>query len=163
MRPAVVAVALLLAGCGFMQVGERPMPSIAGSVAATAWQSQEPTVPGLGADAAAAATTPEAFLELLVRSVMSPEQLSRDVDYGVLGRSGDEATAYLQLTDSPGFSRPVLAFEAYLTLRRAADGTWSLRAVQTREQCAEPLVGGFCDDRSQERAPAEPVPAPSVP
>ena len=38
MRPAVVAVALLLAGCGFMQVGERPIPSIAGSVAATAWR-----------------------------------------------------------------------------------------------------------------------------
>lgn len=163
MRRTLAALALLLAGCGFMQVGERPLPSIPGSVAATAWQSQDPVLPGTPDDLAGA-STPEAFLEQLIRVGVGVDPVTAGgLRYGILGRDGDQASAYLQLTDENQVRVPVVAFEAHLTLVVGADGSWTLGAVETREQCGEPLVNGLCGDNSGGggAAPAQPTSPPS--
>lgn len=162
MRTVLAALALVLAGCGFMQVGERPIPSVAGSVAATAWQSQDPVLPG-SPDDLPATSTPEAFLEQLVQTALGAGQVpAGGVRYGVLGRAGDEASAYLQIVDPQVLTRPIVAYEAHLTLVAGADGNWTLGAVEVREQCSEPLTGNICGDNSGGGG-AAPEPAPTEP
>ena len=151
-RALLAALAIALAGCGFMQVGERPIPSVPGAVAATEWQPQDPTLPG-DVDLSGA-TTPEDFLEGIVTAALSTRQERSGVRYGVLERAGDRATAYLQLTGEQVRDRPAVAFEAHLTLARGADGGWTLSAVMTRDQCGEPLTNGACGDNSGGGAPA---------
>lgn len=155
-RAAVATLAIVLAGCGFMQVGERPIPSVPGAVAATAWQLQDPTIPG-AADLSDI-TSPEAYLEALIASAFGPAPGSAGVRSGILQRDGSQAIGYVQVTD-PGFvTRPVVGYEAHLTLALGSDGTWALSAVKTREQCAEALTNGACGDLSGGGAP---VPQPS--
>lgn len=149
-RAAVATLSFVLAGCGFMQVGERPIPSVPGAVAATAWQSQDPTIPG-AADLSGI-TSPEEYLDALIDSAFGPDPGGAGVLSGILQRDGSQAIGYLQLTGSM-VDAPRVAYEAHMTLALGSDGTWALSAVKTREQCAEPLTNGACGDNSGGGAP----------
>lgn len=158
-RAAAAMLAIGLAGCGFMQVGERPIPSIPGSVAATAWLAQEATIPG--AVDLSGITSPEAYLDALIETAFGPALGTAGVQSGILQHDGSQAIGYVQITN-PGFvTPPVVGYEAHLTMALGSDGTWALSAVKTREQCGEPLTGGSCGDNSGGLEP--PVPVPSTP
>ena len=164
MRGTVAALALLLAGCGFMQVGERPIPPVPGAVAATAWQHADPGTPELGDTTAL--TTPEAHLDALAAWVATNQPPNagqppnRGVQHGILSQSGGDAVGYFQ-TLRPTSREEVLAFEARLTLARQADGSWALDGAEWREVCAEPLTDGACGDTSG--GAGEPLPVPTDP
>jgi hypothetical protein len=147
-RAALATLALVLAGCGLLRVEERAIPSVAGAVAATAWQSQEPTLPDQVA-ALAPQTDPAVYLDRVVEALMSSSSELDQEQHGLLSREGDTAVGYVQV-DGSTLSRAVVAFEVRLTLTRRADGSWRVSGVETRQQCAAPLRGDQCagDDNS---------------
>jgi hypothetical protein len=139
---------LLLAGCGFMQVGERPIPSVAGAVATTAWQAQDVSQVTEEEEAAAAdLTSPDAYLAFVVSFAEANGGPPGELRSGILNRDGDEAIAYLQQPNSDERSE-LLAYDARLTMERRDDGTWTLTALETREVCAVPVTDGSCGDNS---------------
>ena len=146
-RAALIPLAgLLLAGCGFMQVGERPIPSVAGAVATTAWQAQDVSQV-TEEEAEAGLTSPEAYLAFVVSFAEANGGPPGELRSGILGRDGDEAIAYLQQPNS-GERSELLAYDARLTMERRDNGTWTLTALETREACAVPLTNGSCGDNS---------------
>jgi hypothetical protein len=142
-RVALGATSLLvLVGCGFMSVGERPIPSVAGAVAATAWQSMDPEMP-FEFDDGRAFDTPERVLDRLAEIISTTRVPRVHVRTGVLSRAGSRATAYLQLTDATATSGDVVAYEVRLTLTEQA-GTWTVTGLETREQCGVALRDARC-------------------
>lgn len=152
---AILLAGSLLAGCGFMQVAERPIPSVAGAVAATAWQAQD--VSQVTEEEEQSLTSPDAYLAFVVSFA---EERSGPGEWrnGILSRDGDEVVAYLQQL-SPDAVSDTIANEARLTMTRRADGRWTLTVLETREVCRVPLTDGSCGDNSG--GAEEPAPAPS--
>jgi hypothetical protein len=151
---------LLVAGCGFMSIGERPVPSVRGAVAVTAWQSEEPNLPDLGDTST---LDPDGLVARIAGSI--EQQLSApglSVGHGILSRSGDRAVGYLQLIGPPATNGTTLAFEARLTLVRGSGG-WTVTALESRAVCAVQLVGGTCEDTRGGGAPLPDATAPANP
>ena len=145
-RPTpILLAAVILAGCGFMQVGERAIPSVAGAVATTAWQAQDVTQ--VTDEEEAGITSPDAYLAFVVAFAEANGGPPGELRNGILSRDGDEAIGYLQQSNSDDRS-DLLAYDARVTMARRADGTWTLTALETREVCAVPLTDGSCGDNS---------------
>lgn len=156
-RAGSLLIVIALAGCGFLSVGERAIPSVPGAVAATAWQSQDASTPDIGDTSSV--DSPDAFLDRLAEAIEQQSPPGATWQHGVLSRQGDQAVGYFQLSGS-SMVAPVLAFEARLTLTRGAGG-WAIVKSDVRQQCARALVAGQCDDNrgggsAPSGGPAEP-------